>query len=133
MLLNNTSVTQLEECLSSKQKVVGSIPARGANTMPEPVDDGRRSSKPAGGGSIPLSGAMKYFTDRKRHLVCIPYSIENLHKMADELGIKRCWFHKDHYDIPIRRIAEIEAKCIIVSSKEIVLIIKGKSNVEAKE
>ena len=85
MLLNNTSVTQLEECLSSKQKVVGSIPARGANTMPEPVDDGRRSSKPAGGGSIPLSGTMKYFTDRKRHLVCIPYSIENLHKMAMSL------------------------------------------------
>lgn len=26
---NNTSVTQLEECLSSKQKVVGSNPARG--------------------------------------------------------------------------------------------------------
>ena len=97
------------------------------------MDDGRRSSKPAGGGSIPLSGAMKYFTDRKRHLVCIPYSIENLHKMAEELGIKRCWFHKDHYDIPIRRIAEIEAKCSIVSSKEIVLIIKGESNVETKE
>jgi len=23
-----------------------------------------------------------------------------LHKVAEELGIKRHWFHKDHYDIP---------------------------------
>lgn len=68
---------------------------------------------------------MEYFTDSKRHLICKPYSVENLHKMADELGIKRCWFHKDHYDIPKRRIKEIEAKCNIVSSKEIIRIIKG--------
>jgi hypothetical protein len=65
---------------------------------------------------------MKYLTDGKRHLICEPYSIENLHKMADELDIKRCWFHagsKPHYDIPKRRIAEIEAKCKLVSSKEL--------------
>ncbi len=46
---------------------------------------------------------MQYLTDGKRHLICIPYSEEGLHKMAEELNIKRCWFHKDHYDIPIRR------------------------------
>jgi hypothetical protein len=63
---------------------------------------------------------MKYLTDGKRHLICDPYSIENLHRMADDLGIKRCWFHKDHYDIPKRRIKEIEARCEIVSSREIV-------------
>jgi FMN phosphatase YigB (HAD superfamily) len=68
---------------------------------------------------------MKYLTDKKRHLICIPYSIENLHKMAKDLGIKRCWFHKDHYDIPKTRIQEIEDKCQIVSSKDIVNIIKG--------
>lgn len=67
---------------------------------------------------------VKYFCDTKRHLVCVPYSIENLHKMADALGIKRCWFHKDHYDIPKTRIAEIAAKCEVVSSKEIVKIIR---------
>lgn len=67
---------------------------------------------------------LTYYTDRKRHLVCKPYSIDNLHKMVHELGIKRCWFHKDHYDIPKSRIEEIESKCIIVSSKEIVKIIK---------
>jgi FMN phosphatase YigB (HAD superfamily) len=68
---------------------------------------------------------MKYVTDKKRHLVCVPYSIENLHKMAEDLGINRCWFHKDHYDIPKRRIQEIESLCEIVSSKEIVRIING--------
>ena len=70
---------------------------------------------------------MKYLTDGSRHLICKPYSIENLHKMANELGIKRCWFHNGkfpHYDIPKRRIKEIESKCEMVSSIEIVKIIK---------
>lgn len=68
---------------------------------------------------------MIYLTDGKRHLVCIPYSIENLHIMASDLGIKKCWFHKNHYDIPKTRIQEIESKCRIVSPKEIVKIIKN--------
>lgn len=66
---------------------------------------------------------MKYYCDNSRHLICVPYSIENLHKMADTLGIQRCWFHKDHYDIPKRRIDEISSKCDIISSKEIVEIL----------
>jgi len=45
--------------------------------------------------------------------------------MADDLNIKRCWFHKDHYDIPKRRIKEITEKCEVVSSKEILKIIKS--------
>ena len=65
-----------------------------------------------------------YYCDNYRHLVCIPYSKENLHKMAEELDIKKCWFHKDHYDIPKKRIEEIKSKCILVSSKEIKKIIK---------
>lgn len=43
--------------------------------------------------------------------------------MAEDLGIKRCWFHKDHYDIPKSRIEEITSKCILVSSKQILNII----------
>lgn len=70
---------------------------------------------------------LKFYCDKHRHLVCVPYSIENLHLMAQELGIKRCWFHKDHYDIPKRRVAEIEAKCVVVSSREILKIIKNDS------
>jgi hypothetical protein len=58
-------------------------------------------------------------------LVCVPYSVENLHQMAEELDIKRCWFHRNHYDIPKKRIDEITAKCELVSSKMIVQIIKG--------
>lgn len=69
---------------------------------------------------------MKYLTDGKRHLICVPYSIENLHKMAEQLEIKRCWFHKNHYDIPKKRIKEIEAQCDFVSSRIIVDIIRGK-------
>lgn len=65
---------------------------------------------------------MEYLTDGKRHLICLPYSIENLHKMAKALDIRPCWFHNDHYDIPKKRIKEIEAKCRIVSTREIVRI-----------
>lgn len=68
---------------------------------------------------------MKYFCDTSRHLICVPYSLQNLHKMAEDLGIKRCWFHKDHYDIPKRRVDEITAKCSVVSSKYIVDIIRN--------
>jgi hypothetical protein len=71
---------------------------------------------------------MQYFTDGKRHLVCEPFSVVNLHAMAEDLGIKRCWFHPGrfpHYDIPLRRVEEIEAKCILVSSKKILEIVKS--------
>ncbi|WP_407304032.1 DUF4031 domain-containing protein [Acinetobacter sp.] len=71
---------------------------------------------------------MRFVCDNARHLVCVPYSIENLHAMAVELGIKRCWFHagdKPHYDIPKKRIVEISEKCEVVSSQEILKIIKG--------
>ena len=71
---------------------------------------------------------MQYLCDAARHLICIPYSIENLHTMAADLGINKCWFHKNHYDIPNNRIAEITAKCIVVSSKQIVNIIKAHDN-----
>lgn len=53
---------------------------------------------------------MIYFCDDKRHLICFPYSEENLHKMAADLNIKRCWFHRGkflHYDIPKKRVEEI--------------------------
>lgn len=71
---------------------------------------------------------MKFYCDKQRHLVCIPYSIQNLHKMARELNIKPCWFHKDHYDIPKKRIDEITDKCLLTTSKIIVEIINGATN-----
>lgn len=66
---------------------------------------------------------MIYYCDNKRHLVCIPYSIENLHLMAKDLDVDKCWFHKDHYDIPKKRIEEIQAKCRVVSVRRIYEII----------
>lgn len=71
---------------------------------------------------------MRYFSDNARHLVCHPYSIENLHEMAKALGIKRCWFHKGnhpHYDIPKRRITEIANKTEVVDTKTILAVIDG--------
>ena len=71
---------------------------------------------------------MKYYCDNMRHLVCKPYSIQNLHLMASNLNIHRCWFHNvqfAHYDIPKRRIEEVQAKCQVVDAKTILAIIKG--------
>lgn len=65
---------------------------------------------------------LNFYCDNARHLVCFPYSIDNLHIMAQALNIKRCWFHKDHYDIPKTRIKEITAKCILINSRDIVNI-----------
>ncbi len=70
---------------------------------------------------------MKYLCDKARHLICLPYSIENLHLMAKELNINKCWYHKGnypHYDIPKTRIAEISAKCEMIDSKTLLTIIK---------
>lgn len=75
---------------------------------------------------------LKFYCDDKRHLVCIPYSIENLHKMGELLSLKRCWFHnkkgKEHYDIPKKRVKEIQSKCQVVDGKEILKIIKQESH-----
>ena len=72
---------------------------------------------------------MIYLCDNTRHLVCFPYSVENLHAMAKALDIKRCWFHnklgKWHYDIPKKRIFEISGKCKLVDSVDILKVIKG--------
>lgn len=76
------------------------------------------------------SNKLTYYCDRKRHLVCKPFSIENLHRMADDLKIGRHFFEYSehgrlpHYDIPAERIPEITNQCIVVTRFEIVKIIK---------
>ena len=70
---------------------------------------------------------LEFLCDNRRHLICKPYSIENLHQMAKELNIKSCWFHNakyPHYDIPKRRIKEITEKCNLIDPREILSIIK---------
>lgn len=74
-----------------------------------------------------LNDLIYYCDGIKRHLVCIPYSVANLHRMALDLQIKTCWFHsgkKAHYDLPKTRIHEISAKCVLVDSRTILTIIK---------
>ncbi len=66
---------------------------------------------------------MIYLCDNQRHLICFPYNKKNLHKMAKKLNINKCWFHKNHYDIPKTRIDEITKRCKIVNSKNILNII----------
>lgn len=76
---------------------------------------------------------MRYLTDGQRHLICEPFSIANLHAMAAALGIKRCWFHRGkfpHYDIPKLRQSEIEARCEIVSAREIVRTVQSALNTD---
>lgn len=72
---------------------------------------------------------LTYVCDGLRHLVCVPYSVENLHRMARELGLGRHWFHSSlrhpHYDIPVRRRVEIEKKCRRVRGRDILLIMAG--------
>ena len=70
---------------------------------------------------------MKILYDEQRHLIAVPYSKENLHEAARQLGIKRCWFHKDHYDIPKRMMSRMpEAAAEKVSPREIARIARGK-------
>lgn len=71
---------------------------------------------------------MEIFADKARHLVCIPYSVENLHTIASEFGLKRCWFHKrviSHYDIPKKRLDEIlaDVRVTVVSPKKLLKLV----------
>lgn len=68
---------------------------------------------------------LRYYCDAQRHLVCLPYTKDNLHRMAVDLGISRNWFDRDHYDIPLRRVEEIRKKCIKVRPQFIVKIIQS--------
>lgn len=72
-----------------------------------------------------------FYHDAMRHLVCVPFSVENLHAMAQELGIKRCWFHasKDHphYDVPKKRMATIGERSTLVRGRQVLAIIRGET------
>jgi hypothetical protein len=71
--------------------------------------------------------ALRYLCDRSRHIVCLPYSIENLHAMAEDLRLSRGWFHDGrwpHYDMPSHRIEELTARCEVVSPRVILQVIR---------
>lgn len=76
---------------------------------------------------------MIFLTDGKRHLVCLPYSKDNLHAMAEQLGIKKHFYHAGkknshpHYDIPANKKERmrIESRCVKISKESLLGIIKG--------
>ena len=59
----------------------------------------------------------------------MPYSVENLHLMAQDLGIKRCWFHSGasypHYDVPKRMMAGMSNRAELVDPRTILAVCKG--------
>jgi hypothetical protein len=69
-----------------------------------------------------------------RHLVCVPYSVENLHEMARALGIGVHWFHRGashaHYDVPKRMMASIGLRASLVDPREILAICKGERDAD---
>ncbi|MBX3502897.1 MAG: substrate-binding domain-containing protein [Alphaproteobacteria bacterium] len=70
---------------------------------------------------------LRYLCDRSRHIVCLPYSVDNLHVMAQDLRLSRGWFHAGrwpHYDMPAHRIEELTARCEVVSPRVILSIIR---------
>lgn len=65
---------------------------------------------------------IKYYCDDRRHVVCLPYSVENLHKMAEDLNIKKYCYRaspKPNYKMPKKRINEITQKCTLVGIETI--------------
>lgn len=56
-------------------------------------------------------------------------SVLELHKYCEAVGIKRCWFHKGsrfpHYDIPKRRRGQEFMGARVVTSREIVALMKA--------
>jgi hypothetical protein len=68
-----------------------------------------------------------YVTDKK-HLICVPYSIENLHKMAEKFGIGKSLFKINHYSLSKfneSAIERISKKCRIISTSNIIEVIRS--------
>lgn len=72
-----------------------------------------------------------YLFDEMRHVICVPYSVEGLHAMARDLGIKRCWFHRSplhpHYDLPKKLIEPLShhPRMHMVTPRELLSVIKA--------
>lgn len=67
-----------------------------------------------------------YLTDERNNVICVPNSPENMRKMANELGLKKTWLKKDHYQIPDDVFVEnISDKCSKVSSTTLFRALHG--------
>lgn len=63
--------------------------------------------------------------DSKKRLVCMPYSVSNLHTVAKTLGMKRGLFRSSHYAVPASKLVEIQQKSVIITATQANMIIKG--------
>lgn len=70
---------------------------------------------------------LRYLCDENRHLICLPFSLENMKEMLFQLELKRKGLSKTpgkrFYRIPHERLLEIMAQCELVPAWEILEII----------
>lgn len=70
---------------------------------------------------------LTYLCDQNRHLICVPFSLENMKRMAFQLQLKRKALSKvpgkRFYRIPFDRLLEIEMQCELVPAWHILEII----------
>lgn len=68
--------------------------------------------------AIPFHGKLRY------HMTAD--TIAELHAFAESIGVRRCWFHKTHYDVTaIDKIYAIKFGAIDVSKRRLAVIAKG--------
>lgn len=48
---------------------------------------------------IYIDAPRRYIGKRKRYSHLLADTIEELHAFAKSIGLSRCWFHKNHYDV----------------------------------
>ncbi len=60
--------------------------------------------------------------DRHGWLVCVPYSLEELHKMAWDFGLGRDCFRSDHYHVPRSQMVRIKRHCYEVPARVTYLV-----------
>ena len=64
------------------------------------------------------------YGDQWCHLFAAPEDREELHEFAAAIGMKRCWFQGDHYDlVPPRRTLAVSLGALEVTRREAVKII----------
>jgi hypothetical protein len=62
-----------------------------------------------------------HWRDRRWSHLVSDESYDELHAMADALGIERRWFQGDHYDLPEdHRLRAIELGAVPVTSRELI-------------
>jgi len=69
----------------------------------------------------------QYDGKRKHYAHLMADSTEELHKFAAMIDVKRCWFHKDHYDLSQDKFDDaVLSGAIVVTSRELVQLRKDR-------